>query len=269
MGKNSLSMVAEKHNMTGGNLRHWILKYGYSPRRRNETKIDEKNVNECCKLYIKGFSNKDLSIKFGVSRRTILEWIKRGGLKAKKFNETLGINEQKKEEARRLYKEELLNCSEIANVLNVSSRSVFDWIKTFKRTQSEIAVIKILKNGSINSRGRKGVLNTKYGKIHYDSLYERDRIIQLCEDKNVLLIKRCIDRIPYIDGKFYLPDLEITYNDKVVVEEIKPKIMLSKMNNPIKFKSANEYYIKKNITYRIITEKEIYSDYNGRPNYNN
>lgn len=271
-GKESLDTVAGKIGMSGGNLRHWIIKLGHKPRKIHESRFDENRIKECCYLYVQGMTNKALAEKYNVSKRTIFDWLIKSNMKPKKFNETLGITPEIKTRAVDLYSNDKLNCGEISRILGVSSRSIFDWIKSIKRTQSEIAIIKIAKIGSVNSYGKKGKVQTKYGEIYYDSWYERDRLIQLNSNEDITCIQRCKDRIKYQDQngieKSYIPDFFVEYKDGTkIIEEVKPFPLLEKFNNPIKFQCANEFYKDKNIIFKTVSEVIIYGNEKGHPKY--
>ena len=263
-GNLSFDTIGLKHGMTGGNLRHWVIKLGYTPRKIHETRFNEQRITECCNLYKNGSKTNELAVKYKVDRRTIMDWLVRENIKPKKFNETLGITPELKEKARNLYINEKLNCGEISRIIGVSARSISDWVKDVKRSMSEIAIIKIAKNGSINSVwGKHGNIETKFGKIYYDSGYERDRINQLTKDESVVLLKRCSDRIKYQNKegiiRNYLPDLHIEYKDgRIIVEEIKPYNFIKKFDNLIKFKCAKEFYKTQNIIFKVTTETKIY-----------
>ena len=91
-GKKSLNEVGESHSMTGGNLRHWVIKLGYKPRKNHESRFDEIRIKECCDLYIQGGRTKELAKKYNVDRRTIMDWLIRSEIKPKKFNENENIS---------------------------------------------------------------------------------------------------------------------------------------------------------------------------------
>jgi hypothetical protein len=131
------------------------------------------------------------------------------------------------------------------------------------RDRSVTKIMNNLKYGSFTKGIYGWIEDSRFGRISYDSSYERDRIIQLEKDENIFMVSRCRDMIPYVDlfGKLrnYNPDLRIDFFDSsVVVEEIKPFCMIPKINNPIKAKAANSFYENKEIDFRIVTEKEIY-----------
>jgi len=270
-GKESLDTVAGKTGIS--NLRYWVIKLGYKPRKIHDARYSQARVDECCALYIQGSTNKELYKKYNVSKRTILDWLVKSNIKPKRFSETIGVTPEMKKQAREMYAKEKLNCTEISKILNVSARSVLDWVKDIKRTQSELAIIKIIKNGgTLNSYGKKGKVKTKYGEIYYDSWYERDRLIQLDSNEEITSIQRCKDRIKYQDQngieKSYIPDFFIEYKDGTkIVEEVKPFPLLEKFNNPVKFKCANEFYKDKNIIFKTISEVTIYGNEKGHPKY--
>ena len=84
---------------------------------------------------------------------------------------------------------------------------------------------------------------------------------QLDNDKNVIYWEKCSDRIPYIDhngiSHYYIPDIKIFTKNKIIVEEIKPKILVDKELNKIKFEYAEKYYNNINIEFIVVTEDKI------------
>ena len=94
-----------------------------------------------------------------------------------------------------------------------------------------------------------------------DSIWEAVRMKQLDEDDTVLSWEKSSERIPYKDlndiSHYYVPDFKIFYNNKIVIEEIKPFNLLNTEINTIKFEVAKQFYSKQNIDYKIVTENEI------------
>jgi len=260
--KDSLCAVGKKYGVSGNTIRNIILESGNKVRGIHEANFSEERIKECCSLYVKGESSTFLAKKYSVTRRTIAFWLNLNGIKPKTFQEKLGVTEEIKKEARRMYSEENLNCVEISKILKFSGRSIYDWVFDIRKTKSELASIRVSKGKGINKNGVRGEELTPFGTIRYDSSYERDRIRQLCSDENISFISRCRDRIPYIyDGRkrHYNPDLTVIYNNGlIVVEEIKPSPLISYYTNPEKAKNAKFFYFNKNIHFRIITEVDIY-----------
>jgi hypothetical protein len=260
--KESLDLVASRCGMTGGNLRCHIIKCGLKCRANGDHKYNQNNVDKLCELYLKGAKTKDLAVMFNISTRTVIDWLKTKGVKTLKQYELLGITDEIKNEARRLYLDEKLNCLQISKVINVSARSILSWVKDVRRSQSEIMSLVVAKNGSVNVKAKKGVLKTRFGDIYFNSSYEESRILQLEANKKVSMVCRCEDLIEYeLDGKIkrYNPDLFVIYRSgKEVVEEIKPFVMINKINNRLKIDSAKKYYKSLGIKYKVITEIILY-----------
>jgi transposase len=260
--KESLNLVASKFNMCGGNLRAYIIKCGLKPRLNSDHKYSQDNVDKLCELYLKGFRTKELAIMFNITTRTVPVWLKSKGIKPLILSEIFGVTEDLKKEVLRLYVDEKLNCLQISKIINISARSILSWVKDVRRSQSEIMSLVVAKNGSVNVKAKKGVLNTRFGSIYFNSSYEEDRLLQLELNKKVVMVKRCEDLIEYeLEGKIkrYNPDLLVIYkNGKQVVEEIKPFVMINKINNRLKIDAAKKYYKCIGIKYKVITEIVIY-----------
>jgi len=255
--KKSLSDVAKVYGFTGGWLRKKLISNGIKPRGKSEWKVIEVNEYNACKDYKDGVGVKVLAKKYEVCRRTISDWLKKNNIKPLKNSDRLGITNDMKISARKMYQDEKLNCVEIAKLLGVSARSIFDWIRDIKRTRSEISCILSYK-GKKKNYGKKGSIITKFGLIRYDSSYERDRINQLCNDENIISLNRCPYFIKYNNSN-YNPDFIIEYKcGCICIEEVKPLYMLTNEINIKKFESAKTFCIQKNILFSIITEKEIY-----------
>ena len=63
-GNLSFDTIGLKHGMTGGNLRHWVIKLGYTPRKIHETRFNEQRITECCNLYKNGSKTNELAVKY-------------------------------------------------------------------------------------------------------------------------------------------------------------------------------------------------------------
>ena len=253
----SLSNVASKYGFTGGWLRKVLIRNKIKVRGKSEWKVNQDNQKMCCIDYKNGMLVKDIASKYSVSRRTITEWLKTNGITPLKLNERMGITNDMKIKARGMYQNDNLNCVEIGKILKVSHNSVLDWVNDIKKTKSEISCI-LSQKGKKKSYGKRGTLNTKFGLIRYDSSFERDRIIQLCNNDNVISLSRCNYFIKYGDRN-YNPDFILKYKcGCVCVEEIKPIFMLKDETNIKKFMSATNFCLQHNILFSIITEKEIY-----------
>jgi transposase len=254
----SLSSVAKKYGYTGG----WLLKKlnakGIRPRGRADWKLNVEKETLACQYYRDNMPVKEIASKFSISRRTVTEWIKKNGIRPLNYNERLGVTQELKQHAVKLYVDDKLNCCEISKIIGFSHRSILDWVKDVKRSASEIASISSF-NGKKKGYGKKGWVETRFGQIRYDSSYERDRILMLDKDLSVISLKRCPYLIKYTDTNRYNPDFLVQYNDNsFVVEEVKPYQMLKLEKNISKFKAANSYLKTLNIPFIIVTQKEIY-----------
>ena len=102
------------------------------------------------------------------------------------------------------------------------------------------------------------LLNTSTDKKEwYSSSYEKERMLQL-NSQNIKWTKNHGIKIPYVDvngrNHYYIPDILV--GDKIL-EEIKPVRLIHLDNNPEKFFAAKKYCSKNNLTFKIITEKEL------------
>ena len=262
--KKSLIEIGKKYNLSGGSIRYYIIKKGLKPRTNGEHKYSHDRVVLCTEFYESGlFTVVELAKMFKVCRRTVADWAKSLGVKPRTQLVVLGIDDELRNRAIDMYLNEKLTCVEVGKILNVSSHSVGVWVgKDYMRSQSVMRIMNNIKYGSY-TKGVFGWIECRFGRMCYDSSYERDRIIQLEKNENILAVSRCRDAIPYVDaeGKLrnYNPDLLVKSKNEIdVVEEIKPFCMIPKMNNPSKIQAATIFYKNKNINYKIITENEIY-----------
>jgi len=255
--KESLSVIASKYGLTGGWLQKSLKSKGIERRGKSDWKVNEINQTNACIDYINGMEVLQIANKYFVSRRTISDWLKKNGIKPLTYSERLGITNDMKIKARIMYSESNMNCVDISKSLSVSCRSILDWVKDIKKTKSEISVLMAIQ-GKKKTRGKHGYVETRFGKIRHDSSYERDRIIQLNNNKNVQLISRCDFFIKY-DHRNYNPDFYVEYKcGCICVEEVKPLYMVKDETNLLKFSSATKFLKEKNILFKIVTEKEIY-----------
>jgi transposase len=255
--KESLSVVASKYGLTGGWLQKSLKSKGIERRGKSDWKVNEINQANACLDYNNGMEVLQIANKYFVSRRTISDWLKKNGIKPLTYSERLGITNDMKIKARVMYSESNMNCVDISKSLNVSCRSILDWVKDIKRTKSEVSVLMAIE-GKKKTRGVQGYVETRFGKIRHDSSYERDRIIQLNTNDNVQSISRCDFFIKY-DHRNYNPDFNVTYKcGCVCVEEVKPLYMIKDETNLLKFRSAINYLKDKKILFKVVTEKEIY-----------
>jgi predicted DNA-binding protein YlxM (UPF0122 family) len=256
--RKSLLDVARNYGYTGS----WLLKKlkarNIKTRNNSEWRIDKQKQMLACQYYKENMPVKEIASRLSISRRTVTEWLKNNGIRPLNFNERLGVTDDKKNIAKDLYINHNLNCVEISKIVGVSNRAVFDWIKDFKRSRSEISAILSMKGKKIGY-GKKGRIETRFGELRYDSSYERDRIIMLEKDANVVNVSRCHYIIKYAENHTYNPDFIVEYaNGDLVVEEIKPYELMNNEINTLKFNAAKPFFASLNIPFIIVTQKEIY-----------
>lgn len=253
--KKTYKEVAAELGVTYSFVRYWVLKKGFKSKKKNPYKISEKQKQEAVNDY-KDISKdlKSIAEKYGVCKRTILDWAKEKGVKPISFSERRGYNKSLRDKAKVLYFENNMNCVEISKELNVCSRCVFDWIpKEKRRTRSEIAIDLSLKGRKIGKYG--GFYESKFGRIEYNSGLELQRIKQLEKNNDVVNVSRCLDVIKYDKDTRYNPDLTVIYNDgRTEVEEVKPFNFISSGRNLDKYKSAKRFYKNKKIKYIVVTQ---------------
>lgn len=260
--KKSLESISIKYGINNGNLRNYIIRKGLKPKGKLDRHINPEKRVKAVKMYNKGMLVKDIAKEFGVCRETISIWVREAGVETKTRAERLGITQNLRDKAIKMYTDKGMNCCDISKVIGVSNRSVLKWVDKVKRSRSEIMCKVISEKGSVNIKAKKGFVDTRFGRIYFNSSYERDRINQLEVDNNVSYFGRCTDIIKYrLEDKIrhYNPDFLVIYNGgKKVVEEVKPFVMINKLNNRIKMASAKEFYKDKGIVYKVVTERIIY-----------
>ena len=281
----SLTELAKKYNTTYAKLRELMLKNDINPSDALKLKKEEcgriylektkKDNSKDCIISVK----KELCEKFVIRKNTLNRWLEFCNIPSVAFHGNCQLEKKErdklKQKARDLYINEKLNCHEIARLFHeiIDPATIRSYIKDVKRSASETHAIRLSKKGITSEmslgafngivKGTKGNIKTPFGKLHFDSSYEEDRIKQHLADNTVRLISRCKDWIPYtFENKniHYVPDLYVEYeNGDKIVEEIKPYIFLDRGKNPFKIEAARNFYKEKDITYRIITEKDIYN----------
>ena len=88
---------------------------------------------------------------------------------------------------------------------------------------------------------------SKFGKIYFNSSWELAFMVWCENNKSVLSLSRCKDKIEYkgVDGKkhIYMPDFEIKTDSGIYVIEIKGRFNLKNVDE--KKKSSDEFYQEK------------------------
>lgn len=118
-----------------------------------------------------------------------------------------------------------------------------------------------ISDGTFHNHGnyKQGFIKNKSSnkKEFYASSYEKIRMKQL-NDLMIIWTKNHKIKIPYTDpngvSRNYIPDFLINNH---LIEEVKPTKLLTKHNNPLKFKAAEDYCKNNNLEFKIITEKEL------------
>ncbi len=133
-----------------------------------------------------------------------------------------------------------------------------------RRTRSESQVVRAARDPSVGKMFGNpcAFYSIKQAKWFYaGSGYEYVRMEMLDLDPDVVMWRRCEDRIPYeLDGmkRLYNPDLDVVRSDgSFVVEEIKPLKMTTTPRNVAKFEAAMRFYHGTGKSLIFITEKDI------------
>jgi Probable Zinc-ribbon domain len=96
--------------------------------------------------------------------------------------------------------------------------------------------------------------------IKYDSSWEKERMMEYDNTPSIIQWKKCSDKIKFFDSqknkwRKYNPDFEITYNSGIVIiEEIKGIFPQKLQDYILKFRVAQEFYLKQNKQYKMITK---------------
>ena len=161
------------------------------------------------------------------------------------------------------------SCPEIAASVGMSTSVVWNAVKDAQamRPHSEAMALRMAKNPNMSQhRGVQLAFQSKKagGWLPAGSRYEFIRMDQLENDPHVIKFERSTDRIPYsFNGAqhHYIPDLKVTCADGiVVVEEIKPWNMTLGGKVHAKILAAIEFYRRRGIAYRVVTEDDIGRD---------
>lgn len=100
--------------------------------------------------------------------------------------------------------------------------------------------------------------------LYYGSSYELHTYKILEQLSKIKSYSRCNFTIPYYfkdSIRKYVPDIVITYIDETQeVIEVKSEWALKEEKNIAKFKAAEEYCIKNNLSFSVWTEKQIFAE---------
>ncbi len=228
--------------------------------------ISQATKDAIIKLYKSGIGIKPIKNQLSASQRTIYRTLNEAGIPIRERGYPGGnIKPDIKDEIERLYLEENISTREIADRLGVNAANVWSILNKRGvriRSRSEAGVMSVQKRGIGTTR--RGLSAPWYsekagGWIRADSRYELVRMSQLDNDPNVVYwTKAAVERVPYSEGRYYVPDFYIEYKDgKKVVEEIKPIYCISDENILQKESAARKYFNAKQIEYKIVTENDI------------
>ena len=166
-----------------------------------------------------------------------------------------------RDEAVSLYRDEKLPKREVANRLGIPSAVVQSAVEAANasRSRSQAAALASLKKGGHPAFTSTLWQSSKAGRWEWArSSYEIVRMSQLDSDPNVTRWTRVVEPVPYGDGKNYLPDFLVEYQDgRKIVEEVKPAGLLTDEDVKAKAEAASEYFGVQGIGYKIITEQDI------------
>ena len=258
-GKECLDKVAAKYGMSRGTLKTAVKNNG-GKIRSNGGWRDYDKIKAIAKEYANGVPVKQLAEKYSVCGRIIGNYVRDNSVRLISIAERLGHTDEMKKDVIRLY-DSGLTCYGISKLKNVNVYWARMVIADRDRANEIYKGIKI-KGGRGKYFGSKGMVETRFGKIRYDSCYERDRIIQNSSNSDIKNMARCKLQIMYFDGhrhRQYRPDFFIEKLDgSFVIEEVKPSTMLHEHNNPLKYSAARKYCMENKYLFSSITELEIY-----------
>lgn len=213
--------------------------------------IDKIVVEE----YNLGLSASAVGAKLGISKSAVLRRLKRLGIK-RTYEEQKNIRPQDIEIAIQGYKNGM-GSVQAGALVGVSCQLLDRWLRERSITKRSYSESKTL-NHNRSKRGIQGIVNTRFGNLHFDSMYELARIIQLEKDLSTVNLERCSFQIIYNNNHRYNPDFLVTYKNGVkYIEEIKPFNFINREDVLVKKKAGEEYAFLNKMLYRIITEMEI------------
>lgn len=255
-------IICKELNVCERKIYETLLKFNIKKKSRN--KITDEEKNKICSDFLKGLTFNEILKKYSIKNEcTIYSILKSGGIKTNKIPHNKTPELIKNEIINKYVNGE--NICELHEKYGFGTTTIARWIKEkgVTRTLSDAFTLSAIK-GRKHFRGTNlPWYSTKMDKWYVaDSIWEAVRMEQLDNDNSVCFWEKSTDRIKYSDknGKqhYYIPDFKIIYTDKkIVVEEIKPKILTKLELNILKFNAAKLFYNNKNIEYKIITENEI------------
>jgi transposase len=213
-------------------------------------------------MYISGLSSLAISKRVsGASLATIKRWVSDEGIQ-RSVSEARGGTKEKRAAAADLYKTGL-GAFEIARKLGVTNHAIYGWLSDAGveiRSKSEAQAFRAAQ-GRQPIRGVRSTIETKWGSILTDSLFEAARLRQLEADDSVADVRRATESIPWGDGQRYTPDLVVASKDGTVrVEEIKPAFQMERADVLAKAEAAR-LALGKDISYRLVSTDDLASGF--------
>lgn len=220
------------------------------------------HIGHVVELRKSGMSTYKISEQTGIAAETLKRWLKKVG----EYNpEWSKVSQEQIASIREMYMDGLPIPS-IALRIGVHSSTVQNITMRIgvRRTRSESQVVRAARDPSVGKMYGNpcAFYSIKQAKWFYaGSGYEYVRMEILDSDDDVVMWRRCEDRIPYeMDGlqRLYLPDLEvIRKNGSVTIEEIKPKKLTETARNTAKFAAARLFYAALGKRFILVTEDDI------------
>lgn len=254
--------LSKSFDVSQSTINRWIRAFGINRSPRESQGVPDAYVDQAIELYKSGLSSSAIASKLGgVSKSTVKRWISDAGI-ARTVSEARGATEEKKKAAVDLYNSGI-GAYDIARQLGVTNRGVYGWITEAGvkiRSKSEAQSFRA-EQGRQPIRGVRSILETRFGDIRADSVYEAARIKQLEMDHNISNVNRSTDKIKWGNNKTYTPDLIVTTkNGDVTVEEIKPTFQINRSDVLEKAEAARLKF-GENVSYKIVSTEDLSSGF--------
>lgn len=264
--KDGLSSVAVASQLGLGEttVLRWVKNSGLTRTTSESKGVTQEKIEAAVRAYSEGNSVAKSAEIGGIGSSTLHRVLVARG-ESRRLEDVNNTPEDVKKNALDLYASGMTTY-EAAAAVGVDQGSVSKWAREagISRGYSGAQALRVA-NGRLTGYGIKAEFNSeKSGRaVRADSIYELARFHQLEADNDVESFGRSSDRIPYGDGRHYVPDIEINYIDgRIEVEEVKPEFSRNSANVLEKESAAKEYYAKNGIGYRVVTERDI-----GRENF--
>ena len=251
--------VAEKYGIGTSTVMRWAAYEGLA-RTGPETKgVTQEKREAAIKMYEEGSSIAEVSKELGLGTSTVHRLVKAEGIN-RNLKEVTAAPAEVRAEALRMYSDGL-NSYEVAEQLGLSQSTVARWAvdADISRGWSGAQALRVVLGRNKGYGVKVPFKSSKSdGELMAPSTYELARFGQLQADENVVSFRKARDRIPYGDGRTYVPDIEVRYADgRIAVEEIKPEYLLDDATVQAKAEAAREFYAERGVEYRLVTERTI------------